>query len=82
MTNETQIKNLLDKIDLDATFLALSNVRGMIGYLAKSEVNIEKAPFEILQFYLDKVINECHDNMFNYTQLANLLEDEFLDSEA
>lgn len=77
MTNETQIQNALDKIDLDTPFMSISNVRDMIGYLAKSEVDIEKATFEILLSYLDKVINDCHDNMVNYTELANLLEDEF-----
>lgn len=81
MTNETQIQSALDKIDLDAPFIAISNVRDMVRYLAKSEVDVEKAPFEILLSYLDKLINDCHDNMFNYTELANLLEDEFEVSE-
>lgn len=81
MTNETQIQSTLDKIDLDAPFIAISNVRDMVRYLAKSEVDVEKAPFEILLSYLDKLINDCHDNMFNYTELANLLEDEFEVSE-
>ncbi|MQQ79408.1 hypothetical protein GFV15_00165 [Lactococcus lactis] len=77
MTNETQIQNALDKMDLDTPFMSISNVRDMIEYLAKSEVDIEKATFEILLSYLDKVINDCHDNMVNYIELANLLEDEF-----
>ena len=64
-------------MDLDTPFMSISNVRDMIEYLAKSEVDIEKATFEILLSYLDKVINDCHDNMVNYIELANLLEDEF-----
>lgn len=89
MTNETQIQNALDKIDLDTPFMAISNARDMIDFLTVCEVDVEqtklakmeKATFEILLAYLDKAVNACHDNMVNYMNLANLLEDEFEVSE-